>query len=396
VLEKPASSTETESSAPIVPRRRTRAPRSTSNPAELIAAGLQLFALHGPADVSIRQIAAVSGCSHTLVGRHFGSKTGLEHAVVNHAIQQLSEIAHGTSAHEALWRWSRLSTHHAPLLTRCVLGELEGSAEFVEALSSLLPHDPRHVDITQRFGWYLGLCATIGAISLREFLLAAYQLEDAPDSDIERHVLDSADALAAFSPTQNLETLPRRRAPKVEPTDFISLDSRTALITATMQLLGATGPASLTTRAISERAQANQGLIYHYFGSQENLFATAISESTKALENNLSRMKDLDLDQALRINLKASTSPLLARLLANGADIRSVRSHYPVADRLIAEALEHSNFSHQQACLRAMVAAALPSGAVLGGNPLRTACGLRTSDDLAGPMSEALRFTLFG
>ena len=396
MLEKLPNAVAAQATAPAVRRKRPRAPRHTSNPEALITAGSQLFAVHGPSDVSIRQIAETAGCSHTLIGRHFGSKSGLERAVVERLIQQLPARVEGISAHAALWEWCGQEKHRGPLLTRCVLGELENSAQFVESLRSLLPEDPRQVDITQRFGWYLSFCAVIGVITLKEFLLAAYELGDVPRGDIEKFVLECADALSTFSPTHDLDTLPRRRPAKVVPTDFMTLDSRTALITATMQLLGATGPTSLTTRAIAERAEANQGLIYHYFDSQEDLFATAISESTRTLEDNLSDARELNLDQALRTSLAASTSPLLARLLVNGIDIRVVRTRYPVAERLIAEAQRDPNSTSEQARLRAMITAALPVGATLGGDPLRKACGLRTSDDVAGPMSEALRFALLG
>jgi AcrR family transcriptional regulator len=63
---------------------RTRRPtqRAAVNREALLVAARDLFAHHGPAAVSIRTVAERAGCSHTLVGRQFGSKAGLEAAVV--------------------------------------------------------------------------------------------------------------------------------------------------------------------------------------------------------------------------------------------------------------------------------------------------------------------------
>ena len=50
--------------------------------AALIDAGAELFSQHGPANVSVRQVARSAGVNHGLVHRHFGSKEGLIQAVV--------------------------------------------------------------------------------------------------------------------------------------------------------------------------------------------------------------------------------------------------------------------------------------------------------------------------
>ena len=50
--------------------------------AALIEAGADLFSKHGPAKVSVRQVAREAGVNHGLVHRHFGSKDGLLKAVV--------------------------------------------------------------------------------------------------------------------------------------------------------------------------------------------------------------------------------------------------------------------------------------------------------------------------
>lgn len=53
------------------------APPARSAREALLAAAVQLFAEHGPASVSIRDIARYAGVNHGLVHRHFGSKVDL-------------------------------------------------------------------------------------------------------------------------------------------------------------------------------------------------------------------------------------------------------------------------------------------------------------------------------
>lgn len=61
---------------------------STDRRNELLDAALAYVAEHGLADFSLRQLAAAIGTSHRMLIHHFGSKAGLEEAVV----QRLTEI----------------------------------------------------------------------------------------------------------------------------------------------------------------------------------------------------------------------------------------------------------------------------------------------------------------
>jgi len=55
-------------------------------------AALRLFADHGPAAVSVRQIAAAAGVSPALVLHHYGSKAGLREAVDQYAAAQFDAL----------------------------------------------------------------------------------------------------------------------------------------------------------------------------------------------------------------------------------------------------------------------------------------------------------------
>jgi AcrR family transcriptional regulator len=48
------------------------------------------------------------------------------------------------------------------------------------------------------------------------------------------------------------------------------------LVEAAAELLGEVGPEQLSMRTLSQRAKANSGLIYHYFGSKEALLQAAM------------------------------------------------------------------------------------------------------------------------
>jgi AcrR family transcriptional regulator len=59
----------------------------------LLDAAAELFAARGTAGVSVRDIAAHAGVNHGLVHRHFGSKSALRRAVMEHLTRDLARTA---------------------------------------------------------------------------------------------------------------------------------------------------------------------------------------------------------------------------------------------------------------------------------------------------------------
>ena len=99
------------------------------------------FAERGPGGVSLRAIAARSGCSHPLVARHFGNKKGLELAVVEQLADSVEHIVDCVGGEPAerfatLTHQLRADPVAVPLLVRCVLGDLDDRA-LLPALSTL-------------------------------------------------------------------------------------------------------------------------------------------------------------------------------------------------------------------------------------------------------------------
>ena len=71
--------------------------RSSSEAAILDAAWAQ-FARAGPDGVSLRDVARDAGCSHTLLGRYFGSKDGLVDAVADRFTLAVATTVDATAA----------------------------------------------------------------------------------------------------------------------------------------------------------------------------------------------------------------------------------------------------------------------------------------------------------
>ena len=56
-----------------------------------------------------------------------------------------------------------------------------------------------------------------------------------------------------------------------------------SLITAALELMSTLSPRQISGRAIAQRAGVNYGLIHHYFGSKDGLFAAAVCAATKEM-----------------------------------------------------------------------------------------------------------------
>ena len=112
--------------------------RSSSEAAILDAAWAQ-FARAGPDGVSLRDVARDAGCSHTLLGRYFGSKDGLVDAVADRltlAVATTVDVAWtSTDPLMDLLAAARKNRSCVQLLVRCGLGDLRPAA-FAECLGT--------------------------------------------------------------------------------------------------------------------------------------------------------------------------------------------------------------------------------------------------------------------
>jgi AcrR family transcriptional regulator len=398
--------------APKAPRlppvRHPRAPKPNLNRAALLAAGAELFAIHGPAAVSIREIAINAGCSHTLIGQQFGSRKGLETAVIEAAIEEFAEFANQLFAgpqisYLALIAWLREHTTTHRLLSRFALGEFEGhswrsDAPFGDTLVNTLHRTTGTADTPAaqeakiheaKIAAFAILAMILGQISMDQFTNAASRTAEIPAPRRDGLLAEAAELIATLPGTGRVDLSPRTPRliePAMTPPDLTMIDSRSALVNATIQLYSAHGPAALTTREIADLARVNQGLIYHYFDSREALLDEAITEANAPFMEVLPVDAPLEFQSILRWLSASPTHRMLVRLEANGVPIDKVRTNFPIFDRLLATFPKVPKGSRTSGLTDPRVAVLLGSsmtfGAVLWDETLRDLLGISHEVDL--------------
>jgi TetR/AcrR family transcriptional regulator, repressor for neighboring sulfatase len=121
--------------------------------AAVLDAAMTLFAAHGPASVSVRDIAAAAGVNHALVHRHFGSKQAVLRAVLERAAYELAAVAAAiTDSQDGIAQLFAASAERATYwraLARAILdGEnpraLQRDFPTVQRLIELLQKERRH------------------------------------------------------------------------------------------------------------------------------------------------------------------------------------------------------------------------------------------------------------
>jgi AcrR family transcriptional regulator len=385
------------------PVRHPRAPRINHNRIALLAAASELFAESGPSSVSIRAVSTRAGCSHTLIGQQFGSKQGLEIAVIASAVDEFTSFirelsTEGDFSFQEVVTWLRNHPTTTRLMVRSVLGEFEGFS-FGEhtGLGEALIHQLRVRNgqmnlngLSQaRTVAYMVWAMIFGYFSLQELLTVASRVDQVPAPKRDALLAATADLVAGLlgSGRVDLRSKSRRKPePPQEFPDLTTIDSRSALIQAAIELYSSSGPASLTTREIADLARVNQGLIYHYFESREALLTEAIAEANLPLEISLPPGVELDLPAAIRAVAQARSYRMLARVEANGMPLAQVRTRYPVFDRLLADYPQVPKGSRTTGLndprIAVMLGSAMSFGSALWGGVLRQILQIPNEMDL--------------
>jgi len=176
-----------------------------------------------------------------------------------------------------------------------------------------------------------------------------------------------------------------------------------------------------TTRAISERAQANSALIHYYFGSKENLFEAVFARRSEAInEERRARLAEIHADGTLTLEaiLDALLRPTVslgrdparggahyARLLvhvASGTDERSRRMtgerYNAIAERFIDEiAVVVPGLTRDDTVRCYMNAIAIGMSLMAPtGRAEDLSCGSLSDDDLDAIIADAVRFIAAG
>lgn len=309
--------------------------------------------MSGPGAVSIRAVAEAAGCSHTLVGRHFGSKAGLEAAVIERLATGVGVlVARQCSDPEwsmgAVLQAMRDHPAAAKLILRTALGEFDGTPLvnghnlavcLAERVEERRGGDPRSLSMTAKTTAYLALSTVLGYLALEDFLVNATRLIDISCDRRDAAVVDGAGLIIGRGSDPSFElpwettSSPRPKKAAKVVTDESGED---ALLRAAIDLYVERGPGNVTTRDIAERAGVNQGLIYHYFPSREALIARAIEVTNRPLADVSLPEGRFDLVPLVRLRPELRALVIMARYLLDGGRILDVRTTFPVIDAVLS------------------------------------------------------------
>lgn len=170
--------------------------------AALIAAATELFALHGPASVSVREIAARAQVNHGLVHRHFGSKEALLAAVLAKLARELAEDmqrspARRRPASRALRATRKQGTYWRILAHTLLEGRQVGEVQREFPVISALVQATRNGQAAGRFDAGLdpraltatGVAFVLGLLMFEPYLLAATGLAEAGEKRRYRELM---------------------------------------------------------------------------------------------------------------------------------------------------------------------------------------------------------------
>jgi AcrR family transcriptional regulator len=159
--------------------------------AAILTAAAELFAEHGPAATSIRDIAARSKVNHGLVFRHFGTKEQLVGAVLDHLGATLTELLAGDVSPEQI---EAAADQQMRVMARALLdgypaGQLQKRFPNVDALLERVR--PRHdSDAGARLAVANALALQAGWRLFEPILRSAAGIEEVSDAALHRAVGD--------------------------------------------------------------------------------------------------------------------------------------------------------------------------------------------------------------
>jgi TetR/AcrR family transcriptional regulator, repressor for neighboring sulfatase len=402
-----------DSIRPTRPRRPLRRPPAPNREALLVAAR-DLFAAEGPAHVSIRKVAETAGCSHTLVGRHFTSKAGLEAAVIERVADELGTLTAAQCASEewamgALVDAMRRQPSHRKLLVRCALGEFDDAplhrghtlpaclAGRIEVRRGGVAEQPGPQAASASFA---ALSTVLGLLSYEGLLVAGSRVSRVSQSVRDAALCEAAELIVGLGVSGEIDL--SLGTSVIEPTpaviDLSMIDAPSALLEATIDLYAAPGPAALTTREIAERAGVNQGLIYHYFTSRGELLRQAIELANSPLQSLAAPDLPVDLHEGVRRQHQTRSLRILARLEASGVAVTEVRSDFVVFDRLLSLYPRLPTNARPAGLtdprLAVFAAAATALGSNLWGGTLRRMLGIADNADTDSLIAEVVGYLL--
>ncbi|MEM7139820.1 MAG: helix-turn-helix domain-containing protein [Actinomycetota bacterium] len=143
---------------------------------------------------------------------------------------------------------------------------------------------------------------------------------------------------------------------------------RRALIDSAKTLMGMRSPRQVSGRELAQHAGVNYGLIHHYFGTKDNVFAEAVAEATEAMGSRWDQGGILPVnttDEAssyrtfAKLELDETASPihsLIQRIVAGQAEFSGRAKDDPelLAEIAIATALQFGWGAFEEDILNAL------------------------------------------
>lgn len=379
--------------------------------AAVLDAARSLVATFGPGGMSLRDVATVAGCSHTLVGRYFGCRDDLLATVgelwasdVADAVDDVLDSSHGPLL--GVLELAGGDRRCTRLLVRAGLGDLEpsgfpsclrvdrlGAAESVRATGRSGRGGRR-----RRLCTYAAASLLLGWITFRGFVVPATRLTPVGARRQDRAVADGARRLLALADASSPGLRPRRLAgapagwrPSPEPAT-----AKEALLAAGIELFAARGPAAVSVRDVARRAGANQGLIYRHFGSKEALLAEVIDRGSAVLVPAAWASPSFDFDAMSQLVHHVSPAPrLIARALVDDIPMWKARNRFPVLRGLLdtfdAVPTGAGPGDVTDPRIAVALAATMALGSVIWGPHLRPTLGLVDDEGIESAMADLAR-----
>jgi AcrR family transcriptional regulator len=188
------------------PSREQSAPRGREAVKRaLLDAGAELFAAHGTAAVSVRDVAARAGVNHGLVHRHFGSKEALRRAVMEGLIERIAAQTSDAPPPRpgeipAAFAATDETNHYWRMLARSLLDgeDMEsiqgGEFPVVTQLRSQVEEAQRRglmpADLDARTMTALSTALGLGWLLFEPFVLAATGLDECGKDEARKMVFD--------------------------------------------------------------------------------------------------------------------------------------------------------------------------------------------------------------
>lgn len=155
----------------------------------ILAAAAKLFAEHGPANTTLRAVAARADVTYGLLFRHFGAKTRLVGAVLDHLGQQLVELIDSNAAADTLESMVEL---HTKVVARAVLDgypadKLQTHFPANEILIAEL-NETHSNETSSRLVAANSIALQLGWRLFEPYLIAATRLQDVPQDRIREAI----------------------------------------------------------------------------------------------------------------------------------------------------------------------------------------------------------------